>query len=214
MTFSTPSPAAPRSTASTGLRERKKQARRQALVTASHELVARHGLDAVTVEMICDTVGVSPRTFFNYFESKVDAVLGIQPWALDPDVSEGFATGGPTGETLADCAVLAQSILAAAPIDIDRMAEVMELSRREPALLVRQIAWFEECAGEIEALAARRRGVEVVGALEKTLSAVVMLLVKSSVMHWDDAERTTTPSVYTPQALAGLRTLLCPASPQ
>jgi AcrR family transcriptional regulator len=48
-------------------------------------LVLEHGLDAVTVDMICDAVGISQRTFFNHFATKIDAIVG----AAGPRVDEG-----------------------------------------------------------------------------------------------------------------------------
>ncbi|MFD4191231.1 TetR/AcrR family transcriptional regulator, partial [Amycolatopsis thermoflava] len=61
----------------TGLRERKKEATREALRHAAVTLYRRHGPDAVTVEDICAAAGVSPRTFFNYFATKDEAVLSL-----------------------------------------------------------------------------------------------------------------------------------------
>lgn len=198
-------PAAP--AAATGLRERKKAARRAALISSSHDLVCELGLDAVTVDMICDRVGVSQRTFFNYFDSKVDAVLGITAWVIDPDAAEQFAGGGPTGTLLHDCAALASGQLTDFPIDLDRMAQIMALVQREPTLLVRQIAWFEERCGMVESLVARRNGADEAGPAEKSTAMVVMLIVRSALTHWASAGRTEPPVTYLPVVVAELRAL-------
>ena len=65
--------------------------------------MSERGLDAVSIDAICAKAGVSPRTFFNYFETKDDAVLGIGPWSLDPVVVDTFAAGGPTGNLGSSC---------------------------------------------------------------------------------------------------------------
>lgn len=201
-TARTPTPDAP-----DGLRARKKAQRRDALIDASHALVLERGLDAVTVEMICDAVGVSPRTFFNYFESKTDAVLGVQPWALDPAVDAEFAAGGPSGHQLTDCAAVVASILTDSPLDHARMATVMELARREPGLVVRQMAWLEEHRSAVEALVARRTGSVRPGPREATTAAFIMFLTRSACLHWAAAEHTDHPVSFLPAAIADVRAL-------
>ncbi|MEO6827585.1 MAG: TetR/AcrR family transcriptional regulator [Microbacteriaceae bacterium] len=60
-----------------GLRDRKRAETRAELEQAAVDLVLGEGLDGATIEAISQRASVSPRTFFNYFESKDDAVLGI-----------------------------------------------------------------------------------------------------------------------------------------
>ncbi|WP_370326216.1 TetR/AcrR family transcriptional regulator [Euzebya sp.] len=69
-----------------GLRERKKRATYQALADAAFELSVERGPDAVTVEDIAAAADVSPRTFFNHFESKEQAILARNTarWARAP----------------------------------------------------------------------------------------------------------------------------------
>lgn len=57
-----------------GLRERKKRATRDALAGAALRMAADRGIENVTVEAVTDAVGVSVRTFFNYFPCLEDAI--------------------------------------------------------------------------------------------------------------------------------------------
>ncbi|WP_067365076.1 TetR family transcriptional regulator, partial [Micromonospora rosaria] len=59
-----------------GRRDRKKRQTRAALAAAALRLVAERGLDQVTVEEISDAADVSARTFFNYFSTKDEALVG------------------------------------------------------------------------------------------------------------------------------------------
>ncbi|MFC9131239.1 TetR/AcrR family transcriptional regulator [Streptomyces sp. NPDC057099] len=58
-----------------GLRERKKQATREALRAAALRLAVEHGPDQVRVEDIAEAAGVSPRTYNNYFASREQAIV-------------------------------------------------------------------------------------------------------------------------------------------
>lgn len=62
-----------------GLRQRKQAATALTIERSAVALVQEHGFQAVTVDMICAASGVSQRTFFNYFKTKDQAILGPNP---------------------------------------------------------------------------------------------------------------------------------------
>ncbi|WP_083649755.1 TetR/AcrR family transcriptional regulator [Amycolatopsis sp. CB00013] len=64
-------------TAPLGLRERKKRAARRAMGEAALKLAMEKGVEQVRVEDIANAVGVSPRTFNNYFSSKEEAICSF-----------------------------------------------------------------------------------------------------------------------------------------
>ena len=49
-------------------------------------LFLEHGVDAVTVEQICEGADISRRSFFNYFESKAQLLSGPSASVVTPDL--------------------------------------------------------------------------------------------------------------------------------
>jgi len=193
-----------------GLRERKKRARREALIDATHRLVAEHGLDAVTVDAICEEAGVSVRTFFNYFETKDDAVLGHTPWPLESAAAVVFAAGGPTGHLMSDLQALVSSFLSDPPIGRERMARALELAGKEPRLFARHLSWFEQHKGQLSALVERRLGDDPTHSPEM-VGSVLLFLTHATFLHWDmDQQRggSAAPDEHLTAVVAELRSIL------
>lgn len=76
------------------LRERRRAETWLAIHEAAATLALERGLENATVEATAEAAGISPRTFFNYFATKDDAVLGVRTPTLDPALLERFALDG------------------------------------------------------------------------------------------------------------------------
>ncbi|MGW0044662.1 TetR/AcrR family transcriptional regulator [Rhodococcus sp. NPDC003348] len=78
----------------TTLRARHRARTALELHAAAMSLAREHGLPAATIDAITDRAGVSRRTFFNYFASKEDAILGTSaPSAPEDALSRYFDSG-------------------------------------------------------------------------------------------------------------------------
>jgi AcrR family transcriptional regulator len=84
-----------------GLRERKKQATREALREAALRLAVERGPDQVRVEEIAEAAGVSPRTYNNYFASREQAIVAAITADRETRIAAAVADR-PAGTRLAD----------------------------------------------------------------------------------------------------------------
>lgn len=126
-----------------GLRARKKRERRQALHQAAVELSLAHGYAQVTVEDICRRCDVAPRTFFNYFASKEEAVVGRADMLSDDDVQSAvteFEHGSPSGVLLTDFRVLLTILVQTRAKAREDLKRHVELLRSDPSLLQAQLS--------------------------------------------------------------------------
>jgi AcrR family transcriptional regulator len=166
-----------------GLRERKKLATRVALHEAALRLVAERGLEHVSVDAIAERADVSPRTFFNYFPSKDDAVLGLDPGATDRMTRELLAR--PAAESPV------QALRAVAAEQAAEMAEDTELwplrlrvIESHPALLGRLAASFGQSERAMTAAIAARTGTTPDDLYPQLLAGVSAAAIRSALHRW------------------------------
>ncbi|MGQ4601076.1 TetR family transcriptional regulator [Nocardia sp. R6R-6] len=135
-----------------GLREQKKRRTQLDLCMAARRLTVEHGLDATTVEDIVRAVGVSPRTFFNYYETKIDAVVGPVGEIGTPHLREQFVAGGPTGVLMHDLTWLFASGFESESEVREGISLVAEIIKTEPRVLAAFVAYgvrLETSLGEL-----------------------------------------------------------------
>jgi AcrR family transcriptional regulator len=123
-----------------GLRERKRAETRAHLERAAVAIALRDGVDGATIDAISAEANVSPRTFFNYFDSKEDAIMGVRDPELDPERIARLVESREGLPALdAVIGVIFDAYETMAPdfaLHKDRKAIML----REPALITRQMA--------------------------------------------------------------------------
>lgn len=125
-----------------GLRDLKRKQTSHALAKAAFEFTRERGLDGFTIDDVVQKVGVSRRTFANYYSCKEEAVVALALEQLEdgiasmPEVSEGT----PLLEWVRTLAIhqLSGGML-------DLLVQLRDLAEKDPALK----PFFENVHGEI-----------------------------------------------------------------
>lgn len=142
-----------------GLRERQRQETHLLIRRAAYELSVERGVAAVSVQEICTTAGISPRTFFNHFRSKDEALVPDFP-AFPADVERDFVAAVQP-DVVTACEVLLGAHLAQIGEQGAPGAELFALPRllaANPELLPRALAVFGAIEQRVAALVGQRTG--------------------------------------------------------
>ncbi|MFF3836616.1 TetR/AcrR family transcriptional regulator [Streptomyces sp. NPDC001930] len=149
-----------------GLRERKKQRTREALIKVALELFTAHGYERTTVDEIVDTVEVSQRTFFRYFSSKEEVAFAVQQM-----VEERFVEAlrrRPPGEgpfdamrnaVLSGWDTIGDAIIEVVPLDL--YLRTFQMIESTPALLAVHLRRSTETEETLARIIAEREGLDV-----------------------------------------------------
>ncbi|MEU3162824.1 TetR family transcriptional regulator [Streptosporangium sp. NPDC006930] len=171
-----------------GRRDRKKLETRAALEHAALTLVAERGLAGVTVEDIATAVDLSSRTFFNYFPSKEDALVGASPASVAElrERLEAVPVEVPVLEALR-----LMSRVEAEHVQQRREQWLLRLKvfEQNPSLLPRLVANGTETERAVSAVVARRIGVEPgTSGYPELATAVAMAAFRAAMMRWSAAD--------------------------
>ena len=138
-----------------GLRERKRAATRAAITAVARSLTAEHGLNGYTVEEVCERTGISRRTFFNYFPTKEDAIIGHVDDDFPAAVVTRFIEGGaasPAGEIsptlLSDLVRLSLDLSEQMNACEEETRQLIAVIQKEPQLMLRIIGASEQREAE------------------------------------------------------------------
>lgn len=169
-----------------GLRARKREDTRRRLKGAAREVVLRDGFDAARLGEICSRADVAPRTFFNYFSSKEDAVVGSPPCPVPELLLEAHRkayAGMGTAHTIIG---LVLSLLAW-PLPSDRYAAVeqTEVLRRNPELLSWQLIQIFRSKSDILPVidGYLRDQAPEVAAVDSTVTESILILCLAAVRN-------------------------------
>jgi AcrR family transcriptional regulator len=168
---------------SPGRRDRKKQQTRDALIAAALRLVDERGLERVTVEEISAAVDVSPRTFFNYFAGKDDALIGDP--LVDPGQMRALLASAPAQWPVARALLLALTpaiteIQANRKLWLVRMRVIEHNPGLVPALLARSAVAEKNFVAAI----AERTGTAPDAAYPQVVAAACGAAFRIAMMRW------------------------------
>lgn len=118
------------------LRERKTRQTRQAIHTAAVRLAHDQGFEAATIAQIAEAADISERTFFNYYASKEDAVVGVPLVNHDSaEIREIVAAAEFSDDLVASTAEVLTTIAARSPGGPGTKAMRRTVLLRHPGLL-------------------------------------------------------------------------------
>ncbi|GAA2596411.1 TetR/AcrR family transcriptional regulator [Dactylosporangium fulvum] len=170
-------------TESGGLRERKKQQTRHALMVAALEMVAGRGLEHTTVEDVCATVGVSTRTFFNYFATKEEPLTGDH--FVSPGEFAELLAAVPAGDPpLAAVRVALRPAVARMQADRELWLLRLNVVMANRQLLPSLVAAGAEAERGMAAAVAARVGASADDGYPMLLAAAVTAALRVAVFRW------------------------------
>jgi len=166
-----------------GLRERKKAQTYDAIMGAALDLFERKGYDTTTVEDIADAANVSPRTFFRYFDAKVDVVMHSKD--RDDLGLDAYLVQRPAGEGPVEAMRhVMRDVLGPVFLGDEVMNRQIRLMLSTPSLRAMAREHFNEHEDELAEAFAQRLGVDESDLRPHVIAAAVGTTLWTAVNRW------------------------------
>jgi len=169
-----------------GLRERKKQQTRDALIDAALNLFQEHGFAETTLDELCATVAVSKRTFFRYFAGKEDVVLAPshELWSAFLREVESLPPSRRTVFTsLQEALLAALDKMAAAPW-AERMAASRRLAEASASITAHNLSFCDRISDETRRAVATRLALTDSDLRPRLAQDLLVAAFQSAVAQW------------------------------
>ncbi|MEU1509212.1 TetR family transcriptional regulator [Kitasatospora sp. NPDC005748] len=174
-----------------GLRERKKQRTRDALIEAAHRLFLSQGFAGTTVDEIAAAVDVSQRTFFRYFANKDEVALAVMADAEDYFIDRLRARPADENPLQALRAAIVESWHdlgsrhRTGPGSVTSALELMQMIEDTPTLLAAHLRRVTEQERVVVQVLAAREGLDPAEDLRPTVMAAVFgSVLRAAHLSW------------------------------
>lgn len=184
------------------LRERQKIETANSIRRVAVDMVFENGLDNVTAEMISEKVGISPRTFFNYFSYKEAALLPPTLEFSKEDVQTFAAGSGQLQDDLADLIVPMMEFYAE---NRQMLKKLLEISLSSPKLSMIKVNVFHDFEQMLGGLIARRLQLNARSGNAGLMAALITTTLRVAMENWVK-DSSGSPDEYIREALNEMQT--------
>jgi len=173
------------------LRQRRKVETTRLIHEAAIRLARERGVEAVTIEAICEAAGISQRTFFNYFPFK-EAVFVFPPPPLPEGAVARFSAG--KGNLMADLI----DLMVAQAVEMSNTRWVgslmREINEAHPRLMPLQMAEFQKFEAQLQGLIAGRLGVAPDDTRAMAMAGAMIGACRATFDRWRNDDKADVPA--------------------
>ena len=135
---------------------RRREQTRARLLDAAHEVFAEVGMDAASVEMICERAGFTRGAFYSNFESKNELFLALITQLAEEKLDEvAVRVQGLAPDTVTDMSDLVRHVSGASlgeRMEPQLISEIRTQALRDPSLAAAYLAWQGAMRSRVEGI--------------------------------------------------------------